>query len=275
MANINFELIRPYLMVFLIGTSIVSLRYFVFAGTAYFLFWKKWKDKFSHRIIQGKLSDISKIKTEIFYSLTTMLVFGLVGVGIFSAKKAGLTYIYSDISQKGFGYFFFSIIAMIVLHDAYFYLTHRLMHHKILFKHVHSVHHRSTNPSPWAAFAFHPYEAVIEAGIVPLIVSFMPVHGLAIFIFLLYMTFLNVLGHLAFETFPKGFVGSSLTNWHNTTTHHNMHHKFFNCNYGLYFNWWDKIFKTNHKDYQIQFDLITQNPLFLEKPSLVPDKKVI
>ncbi|MDZ4728222.1 MAG: sterol desaturase family protein [Leptospira sp.] len=258
----NLEILTPYIIVFLIGTTLVTLRYVLFAGIAYFAIWKKWKSKFAHRIIQGKLPEFDKIKHEIFYSLTTMLIFGLVGVGIFAAKKAGYTHIYSNINEHGWGYFIFSVIAMIVIHDAYFYFTHRLMHHKLLFKHFHLVHHKSTNPSPWAAFSFHPYEAVVEAGIVPLIVSFMPVHGLAIFSFLIYMTFLNVLGHLAFEMFPKGFVGSRLTNWHNTTTHHNMHHKWFNCNYGLYFNWWDKLFKTNHKDYQIQYDLITEKPLF-------------
>jgi lathosterol oxidase len=260
----NFDEIRPFLIVFLVGTTVVTLRYILFAGVAYYAFWKKWKDKFAHRIIQGKLADISKIKHEIFYSLTTMVIFGLVGVGIYTAKINGYTHIYKDISERGWAYFAFSVIAMIVIHDAYFYLTHRMMHHKLLFKHMHLVHHKSTNPSPWAAFSFHPYEAVVEAGIVPLIVMIMPVHGLAIFSFLLYMTFLNVLGHLAFETFPKGFVGNRLTNWHNTTTHHNMHHKYFNCNYGLYFNWWDKIFKTNHAEYQTQFDSITEKPLFLK-----------
>ncbi|TGL56570.1 fatty acid hydroxylase family protein [Leptospira ognonensis] len=266
----NFEQIRPYLIVFIITTFVVTLRYLLFAGSAYIVFWKKWRDKFSHRIIQGKLADIAKIKTEIFYSLTTMIIFGMVGTGIFAAKKAGWTQIYDKLSDYSIAYFLFSIVAMILIHDAYFYVTHRLMHHKKIFKHVHLVHHLSTNPSPWAAFSFHPFEAVIEAGIVPLIISFMPVHGIAIFIFLLYMTFLNVLGHLAFETFPKGFVRNGLTNWHNTTTHHNMHHKFFNCNYGLYFNWWDKLFKTNHKDYGIQFELITSQPLFLNKNNLVP-----
>ncbi|MGL1488967.1 sterol desaturase family protein, partial [Vibrio parahaemolyticus] len=39
------------------------------------------------------------------------------------------------------------------------------MHNKRIFKYVHLVHHHSTNPSPWAAYAFHPLEAVVEVGI--------------------------------------------------------------------------------------------------------------
>ncbi|GBF51014.1 C-5 sterol desaturase [Leptospira ryugenii] len=251
--------------IFLMGTTVVTLRYFLFAGIAYGVFWKKLRERISHRIIQAKLPEFQKIRTEIKFSLSTMVIFGLVGVGIFWAKSAGYTKIYKNISDFGWPYFLFSIIAMIVIHDAYFYLTHRLMHHRSIYRYVHEVHHRSTNPSPWAAFAFHPYEAVIEAGIVPLVVLIMPVHGLAIFIFLLFMTFLNVLGHLSIELYPKGFVRNPLTNWNNTTTHHNMHHRYFQCNYGLYFNWWDKLFKTNHNQYAKEFERITEKPLFLPK----------
>ncbi|MDF3818635.1 sterol desaturase family protein [Leptospira sp. 96542] len=255
----------PYLTIFLLATTITTIRYVVFAGIGYGLVWKLWKDKLSHRIIQGKLPDFSKIKHEIYYSLATMVVFGLVGVGIFIGKNHGVFLIYQNIGDKGWVYFLINLAALILCHDAYFYFTHRLMHWKPIFPYVHRVHHKSTNPSPWAAFAFHPYEAVIEAGIVPLYTFFIPTHSLTIVLFLLYMTFLNVLGHMAFELFPKGFLSHFYTNWHNTTTHHNMHHKWFHYNYGLYFNWWDKLFGTNHPNYKQEFDLITRDPIFKKK----------
>ena len=119
------------------------------------------------------------------------------------------------------------------------------------------MHHLSTNPSPFAAFSFHPLEAILEAGILPILVVVLPLHPLAILTFIFFMTFLNVLGHLGYELYPSTFVASSLTNWNNTSFHHNMHHQKFNCNYGLYFNWWDKIFKTNHDLYQIEYEKIT------------------
>lgn len=71
------------------------------------------------------------------------------------------------------------------------------------------------------------------------------------------MTALNVLGHLGYELYPKGFTQSKWTFWNNTSTHHNMHHRYVHCNYGLYFNWWDRAFKTNHSHYHERYEEIT------------------
>jgi sterol desaturase/sphingolipid hydroxylase (fatty acid hydroxylase superfamily) len=37
-----------------------------------------------------------------------------------------------------------------------------------------------------------------------------------------------------------------------------MHHEKFNGNYGLYFTWWDKIFKTEFKDYNQTYENLQQ-----------------
>jgi len=147
---------------------------------------------------------------------------------------------------------------MIVLHDTYFYWTHRLMHWKPLFKLAHKTHHLSTNPTPFAAYAFHPIEALVEVGIIPLIAFTIPHHASAITIFSLYSLLLNVTGHLGYELFPKGFASHKLFKWHNTSTHHNMHHRLVKCNYGLYFNFWDRLMKTNHPHYEQSFNAVIE-----------------
>jgi len=254
------EITLPVLTkIFFINFILLTLRYLFFSGIAFGIFWM-WKKKyFEPYRIQSKFPESSKIKTEIIYSISTFFIFALVGVGIYVARITGNTKIYLSISDYGYPYFFFTIVLSIVLHDAYFYFIHRLMHQKLLFKHVHMVHHYSNNPSPFAAFSFHPIEAVLEAGIVPLIVVTFPIHPLAILSLLLFMTLLNVLGHLGYELYPNNFVKSKWTNWNNTSTHHNLHHQKFNCNYGLYFNWWDKLFNTNHESYSNEFIRITKN----------------
>ena len=150
----------------------------------------------------------------------------------------------------------FSTALLIFTHDAYFYWTHRLMHWKPLFPVVHRIHHLSHTPTPWAAFAFHPIEAVIQAGIFPLFILVVPVHPLAALVWLLYMTVMNVLGHCGFEILPRGFTRHPLSRWHNTSVHHDMHHHHVHCNFGLYYNVWDRLLGTNHARYDEEFERV-------------------
>src|SRR5262249_3233016 len=80
----------------------------------------------------------------------------------------------------------------------------RAMHHPRVFRWMYRVHHRSHNPSPWAAYAFAPSEALVHAAFVPLVTLVMPVNGWALFAFLGFMIARNVLGHLGVELFPAG-----------------------------------------------------------------------
>lgn len=243
------------------------LRYFLVAGAAYLvfrvLFFKKWR----HRVIQRKLPEAKKMWLEFRYSMSTVFIFALIGFGILNLKNAGFTLIYDHFDEWGAGWFVVSLVLMILLHDAWFYWTHRLMHHPKIFRHVHLVHHRSTNPSPWAAYSFHPVEAVIEAGIFVLVVFTIPAHQLALLTFLLYMIARNVLGHLGIEFLPKGFLKNRWLNWHTTTTHHDLHHKHFNHNYGLYFTWWDKWLGTEHPKYRATFEEVTSREKEAKTPT--------
>ncbi|MEQ9377698.1 MAG: DUF2147 domain-containing protein [Imperialibacter sp.] len=233
------------------------LRYFIPASAAFLIFWLLLKKALNHRFIQSNWPKTTKLWYEFRYSLSTVLIFATIGTGVHLANQKGYFHIYHDIPEYGWAYFMLSLVIMIVFHDTYFYWTHRWMHHPRIYKYIHKVHHMSTNPSPWAAYSFHPLEAIVQALVLPIMLVFMPVHGLILFIFLTYMILRNVHGHLGFELFPKGFIRNNWINWHTTTTHHNMHHHYFNCNYGLYFLWWDKWMKTNDKRYEEEFQEVT------------------
>ncbi len=242
-----------------VGTVIYAtlfLRYVLIAGLAFAVFYGWKRDNWLHKRIQKRFPDAKLLQQEYRYSLSTFAIFSLIGIGIHEANKHGLTLIYTDIGEYGWWYFGLSIVLALVIHDAYFYWTHRFMHWKPVFKVMHRVHHLSHNPSPWASFSFHPTEAVIEGGILPLLVFIMPMHPLAIAGFLVIMTAMNVLGHLGFELYPSGFTKHWIGRWNNTSTHHNMHHKYTRCNYGLYFNWWDKLMGTNHARYEEHFEQV-------------------
>lgn len=237
---------------------VIFLRYALFAGIGYAIFYGWKKRKFVHRKIQEKLPSWKAIRHEIGHSLVSAAVFSLVVLGIYGLRLLGWSRIYLDITEYGWWYLLLSIIGLVIIHDAYFYWMHRAMHHPKLFRIFHLVHHRSNNPTPWASLAFHPLEALAEIAILPLLVVIMPLHPVAIAVFALWSLSWNVIGHLGYELFPAGWVDHPILKWLNTSTHHNMHHKFSKGNYGLYFNWWDHWMGTNHPEYKEHFRTITE-----------------
>ncbi|PQO26835.1 fatty acid hydroxylase family protein [Blastopirellula marina] len=233
------------------------IRYVVAAGGAFLLFYVVLRKTGWLTPIQKNLAAASDMRREVFYSIASLAVFAGVGVLVYWGKVAGVLQFYYGGNPLTQPYFWFSVVAMIVIHDAWFYWTHRLLHTKLLYAKVHRIHHLSHNPTPWAAFAFHPVEAFVQAIVLPLTAIFMPMHPLTVIFWMLYMTGMNVFGHLGFELFPRWFLRSRLSNWHNTGVHHNMHHRCVSSNFGLYFNLWDQWFGTNHPDYHAEFERVT------------------
>lgn len=242
------------------------LRYFAYAGVAFLVFYIWRRKAWSTRKIQPRFPEKGAIRREVLYSLSTALIFGTVIYSVLFSRLRRHTLIYRDLHAHTLWYFGLSVLAAIVLHDTYFYWTHRLMHHRRIFPYVHKVHHRSHNPTPWAAYAFHPLEALVEVGIVPLMVVILPLHPLALSAFGLYMIAMNVMGHLGYELYPRAFMQNRVLRVvFNTSTHHNMHHRYNKGNYGLYFNLWDRLMKTNHSTYETTFLSITQKTNVHEK----------
>ena len=247
------------------------LRYFIAASTAYLLFWVLFKKQWQHRMVQQKWPKTSRKWAEFKYSMSTVVIFSLVGFSIVQLKLRGYTQVYDNITDYGWGWFVGSLAIMFIAHDAYYYWVHRWMHHPKLFKYVHLVHHKSTNPSPWAAYSFHPIEALLEALIYVIFVFVMPVHGLALMIFLMAMIIRNVVSHLGMEVLPAWFIRSRWLNWMTSTTHHDLHHKNFNTNYGLYFTWWDQWIGTEDKVYVQTFEEVTSRP---RQKEVIPTRKL-
>lgn len=236
----------------------ISTRYFMVAGIAFLLFYVLFRKFISYQKIQSRFPHAKDYVREIGYSLFTMCLFALVPlVFIKNPKVVVHTTLYKNISDHGWVYFFLAFPIMAIMHDTYFYWTHRLMHHKKLFKLFHLVHHQSTNPSPWAAYAFHPLEAIVEIGIYPVFLFTIPIHYLHFIIFFLFSIIYNVYGHLGYELYPKGFNKTVVGKWINTSVSHNQHHQYFKGNYGLYFTFWDRLMGTLRNDYDERFETIT------------------
>lgn len=227
------------------------------AASTYLFFHVLFRTRLRHRRASPRDPARGQIRREVAHSLRSIAVFGVVTLLILLAARAGWTRLYSRVDQYGWPWFFASVAVMIVVHDAYFYWTHRLMHHPRVFRLVHRAHHLSTSPTPWAAYAFGPAEAVVQAGIGPLVVLTIPTHGAAFAAFMAWQITFNVFGHCGYEIYPRWFLRTPLGWVVNSVTHHAQHHEKFRGNYGLYFNVWDRLMGTNHPDYRARFEQAT------------------
>ncbi len=248
---------------------LIGGRYFLIAGIAFLLFYILLRNKIFYKKIQQRFPKNNDYFREMGYSFFTIAIFGFVAWQLLGNPLiTPHTKKYSDIAQYGWAYYFLVFPLLFVIHDAYFYVTHRLMHHKRLFRWFHLVHHQSTNPSPWAAYAFHPLEAIVEAGIIAVFLFTLPVHKSHLIIFFLIMIVYNVYGHLGYELYPKGFNKSMIGKWINTSVNHNQHHQYFKGNYGLYFLWWDRLFGTIREDYDAKFEEVKSRvPVIVQEES--------
>ena len=240
--------------------------YGLLSGSTYWLLWVRGRRALSHLKVQPHWPGPSQVRSEIAWSLVTIAIFTVVATLLYVAWDNGLTpLVYLDIQEYGWGYFFLSILLMVLLHDAWFYWSHRLLHHPRLFRRFHSRHHRSRTPTPWSTHTFHPVEALLQIAILPLIVFLMPAHPLAMVVFNLLLKVYNTIGHMGYELFPRAFGRHWLFRWSNSTTHHDLHHSRVKGHYGLYFNFWDRMMGTNLPEYRAEFERITASRLLEEE----------
>ncbi len=233
------------------------LWYALLASAAWLFFFVAFRGAMARRRVSRLDPTRRQVVREVLHSLRSVAVFGLVTAAVVYAGLCGWTRLYRRVDEYGWAWLLLSVGVMVVMHDGYFYWTHRLMHHRRLFRLLHRAHHLSTSPTPWAAYAFSPLEALVQAGIGPLIVFTVPTHPAAFAAFMAWQVAFNVLGHCGHEIFPRWFLRGPAGLVLNSVTHHALHHEKFRGNYGLYFNVWDRLMGTNHADYARRFEQAT------------------
>lgn len=219
-------------------------RYLLVAGLTYYVFWKWGFERFKDKFLYQEKPSQSDIKREIFYSVISTMIFIIPTIFALSVKDMGWIKVYFKISDHGIGWYLFSFVLVFFIHDTYFYWTHRLMHHRKLYNLFHKVHHLSKKPTPLAAFAFHPLEAIVESAIFVIIAFTMPVHFSVLAGFTLFSLFMNVYGHLGFSLFSEKQLNKFPLKMISHSTHHSWHHQFYKGNYGFYLQFWDRVMGT-------------------------------
>ncbi len=162
----------------------------------------------------------------IFWSLAS-------GVTIWSAFEVMSMWMFANgmISMLSFSEHPILFIGWLLLipmwNSVHFYAIHRLLHHRALYKRFHALHHRNINIGPWAGISMHPVEHLLyfSAVCIHWIIASHPIHV----IYNLYFSGLNaVYGHCGFENLLIGGKRRLALG----TFYHQLHHRYFECNYG-------------------------------------------
>ena len=138
---------------------------------------------------------------------------------------------------------------VLIVHDAYFYWTHRWMHGRALFRIVHWEHHKSVAPTVFTAYSFSISEAIVQGLFGVFYVALFP----ATFATLIFFQFVEIVHTLAIHSgldlFPSVLVSHPRWGWLAGPTYHDLHHRTAKGNYGLYTRVWDRLMKTEHPDF--------------------------
>lgn len=219
-------------------TAIVGVRYLITSGA--FALATRVRHPGLYRGLEPQM------RREIGWSLASAAIYGVpAGVVAWGWQAHGWTHIYTGLDAFPLWYLPVSLLLYLLLHDTWFYWTHRWMHRPRLFRLAHAVHHASRPPTAWAAMSFHPIEAITGAIVIPALVFFIPIHVAVLGLVLAIMTLMGVGNHMGWEMFPRALVHGPAGRWLITATHHQAHHAAYRGNYGLYFRFWDRACGTD------------------------------
>jgi sterol desaturase/sphingolipid hydroxylase (fatty acid hydroxylase superfamily) len=138
-------------------------------------------------------------------------------------------------------WFVLALILIPIWSAFHFYWVHRLLHVPFMYKRVHSLHHRNVNIGPWSGFSMHPVEHFLYLTTLCIhwIVASHPVH---LIFHIVYQGPGAAMTHTGYEDLLiKDKRRLALG-----TFYHQLHHRYYECNYGNQEMPWDRWFGTFH-----------------------------
>jgi len=123
----------------------------------------------------------------------------------------------------------------------HFYWVHRLLHVPFLYKRVHALHHRNVSIGPWSGLSMHPVEHFIYLTTLCIhwLVASHPIH---LIFHVIYQGPGAAMTHAGYENLLlKDKRRLALG-----TFYHQLHHRYYECNYGNQEMPWDRWFGTFH-----------------------------
>jgi lathosterol oxidase len=144
----------------------------------------------------------------------------------------GYSKIYSDVDDYGWWYIPASVGMYLFFTDCIVYWMHRGLHHPLLYRSMHKLHHVYQYTTPFSSHAFHPLDGFTQGVAYYIFIYLVPMHNIVFVVMFAAVNTWTVNIHDQID------LGGYLVN---TTGHHTIHHVLFNYCYGQYFTLWDRV----------------------------------
>lgn len=180
----------------------------------------------------------NQIWLEMEVSLSSSPGMALLTAIMFLFEVRGLSKLHTDYSTGSWAFLNAAkeIAGFLFFTDMCIYWIHRGLHHRLVYKHMHKLHHKWKIPTPFASHAFHPIDGFMQSLPYHIYPFLFPLHKASYLVLFVVVNIWTVSIHDAQYKVPdifKPFI--------NGAAHHTDHHLFFDYNYGQYFTLWDRI----------------------------------
>lgn len=252
----DYTSIGPFVYLFVVFSIIIFGRYLLLSGLYQKLIYDRLGKFIPSRIISPKYPKAQQIR-EIIWSGISSILFGLIGVLMIMAWQRDYTQIYTSWYDYPLWYIPISFMGALLIHETYYYWLHRGLHHPKIYRYIHKVHHESVSTSVWTSFSFHPLESILQAIIIPLMTFIIPLHLSVLITLLIFMTISAIVNHAGIEIYPTTWRNHKIFRWFIGATHHDLHHRRFTKNFGLYFTFWDIWLDTESAEFDQKWEAAT------------------
>ena len=210
------------------------LLYFATAGFSYFFIFDK-------KLLNHPQILKNQVSLEMEVAVKSIPLMSLPTVAIFFLEVQGCSKLYDGSSLQNCWVTFaldliWSFVSFILFTDCMIYWIHRALHHRLVYKYIHKVHHRWKVPTPFASHAFHPVDGFLQSCPYHLFPFIFPLNKLVYLALFLVVNVWTVSIHDGDYRVPR-FLRPII----NGSAHHTDHHSFFDCNYGQFLTFWDRV----------------------------------
>jgi len=195
----------------------------------WFLYFSPLKDKLHKYKVNPVYPSLNQIKHDAFWSTSASISAGVIEIILCHLWATGKVPMQHSLSENPMWLNVVLVLTITHYRIPHFYVMHRAMHPwktktipdlgKVLYKQVHSLHHKSYNPTAFSGTSMHPIESTLyyTAGFIPVAFGLHPVYALACIV----------------DCGVGAWLGHDGFQWPgNGDYFHLLHHAHFDCNYG-------------------------------------------